>query len=204
MVGAGLMGGVLGFVLPMYQHRLYSEAAYRAEPAAGRKLRALQAFAAVSAGASLAAAARPGYYDLGPRLLTAAFLVVLVTLSSTDFDRRRIPNVVTYPAVVAALALSWAWPDRAVADIAIGTGAAVCVAVVLGFLRFGGGDLKLVVLMGALLGWPDLMPALLYGVLAGGLVAAALLVLRGRGSTFAYGPYLAAGAAVVMLFPRLT
>ncbi len=200
---AAVVGAVFGATVPLIQHRLYSEPEFRAAPASGRKLRLLQGFGAVAGSASLALAFRPDHYDAFPALLSAAFLLVLVTLSSTDFDRRRIPNLVTYPAVLAALAVSWAWPDRSVSEVAIGTGAALAVALALGVMRFGGGDLKLVVLMGVLLGWRGLLPALLYGFLLGGVVAVVLLFRSGRRSTFAYGPYLAIGAAIVLLFPSV-
>lgn len=203
MIVAGAVGIAYGAALPRYQHRLYSEAEFRAQPATGRRLWLLKAFGATAGGASLALNFRPDHYDAFPAVLTAGFLLVLVTLSSTDFDRRRIPNVVTYPAALAAMAVCWAWPDRTIAEVAVGGGAALAVALVLGFMRFGGGDLKLVVLMGLLLGWRGLLPALLYGFLLGGLVAMVLLVRSGRRSTFAYGPYLAIGAGAVLLFPSV-
>jgi leader peptidase (prepilin peptidase)/N-methyltransferase len=201
--GAVLGGLAFGWGLPGFQHHLYSEPAFRTEPTRGRRLLALRAFCAVAAAATLGLAVRPDYYPPGPALVSAVFLLVLVALSSTDFDRRRIPNVVTYPAALVALALCWVWPDRSIVDIVLGGGLALFVAVVFSFLRFGGGDLKLVVLIGLLLGWHGMLPAIFYGVIAGGLVAVGLLLTRGRGTTFAYGPYLAAGAAVVLLFPQL-
>jgi leader peptidase (prepilin peptidase)/N-methyltransferase len=164
----------------------------------------LRAFAVPAGAAALGLAFRPDHYDFGPALLTAGFLLVLLTLASTDFHRRRIPNKLTYPAAMAAMAVCWAWPDRSIAEIAIGATAALAVAVLLVFLRFGGGDSKLVVVIGLLVGWPGVMPAILYGVVLGGGVALALLFVRGRGSTFAYGPYLAVGAAIVMLFPGVS
>ena len=147
-----------------------------------------------------------------PALLTAAFLLVLVAVSSTDFDRRRIPNKLTYPAFLVALALCWVWPDRSIAGVFIGTGAGIGAAVLLvgiGLLAGGGamglgiGDGKLMILMGAMVGWPGILSALFYGILAAGLVALVLLIRKGRGATFSYGPYLAAGAALLLLFPDL-
>lgn len=203
MFGAGFAGAGTGWFFPRYQHNLYTEPAFRADPATGNKLLALRLFCTLAAGACSALALRPGHYDLGPGLLSAAFLLVLVAVSSTDLERRRIPNKLTYPAAIAAIAVCWAWPDRSIVDIATGAGLAAGVACVLVLLRFGGGDSKLVVLIGLLVGWPAIMPALLYGIVVGGVVAVALLVTRGRGTKFAYGPYLAAGAAALMLFPQL-
>lgn len=203
MVAAALIGAVAGWLFPAYQHNLYSEPDFRAAPASGNKLLALRIFCALAAAGCMALALRPDHYSLGPALLTAAFLLVLVGLSSTDFERRRLPNRLTYPAAIAAVAICWAWPDRSVTDIAIGAGLGTAAAALLVVLRFGGGDSKLVILIGLLVGWPAIMSALLYGIIGGGLVAAGLLLRRGRRAKFAYGPYLAAGAAIVMLFPQL-
>jgi len=212
MVIAAACGAVAGWVFPAHQHGLYSEPEFRAAPASGRRLSWLRAFCVLSGAGLLGAAYRPDFYDFGPATLAAAFLVVLIGVSSTDFDRRRIPNKVTYPAFAAALALCWAWPDRSVQDILLGTAAGTTAAVVLvglgallggGGLGLGVGDGKLMILIGAVVGWPGVGAALLYGILAGGVVAVVLLFTKGRRATFSYGPYLAGGAALVLLTPAL-
>ena len=209
---AGIVGVGFGWLLPAWQHVLYSEPEFRADPASGRVLWLLRIFVMASTGVALALAFRAELYDFGPALLTAGCLLVLTTVSSTDFERRRIPNKVTYPAFLIALALCWAWPDRSVQDILLGTGAGTLAAVLLvglgvffggGGVGLGMGDGKLMILMGAMIGWPGILPALFYGVLGAGLVAIVLMVRKGRGATFSYGPYLAAGAALVLLFPDL-
>ncbi|MGE3076950.1 MAG: prepilin peptidase [Dehalococcoidia bacterium] len=209
---AGIVGVVYGWFLPNWQQALYSEPEYRSTQATGQTLWLLRIFSVVSAGAGLGLAFREELYDFGPALITAIFVVILVTISSTDFERRRIPNKVTYPAFVAALALCWAWPDRTVQDILLGAGVGTAAAVLLvglgvffgsGGVGLGIGDGKLMILMGAMIGWPGVVPALFYGVLGAGLVAVVLMVTKGRGATFSYGPYLAAGAALILLFPQL-
>jgi leader peptidase (prepilin peptidase)/N-methyltransferase len=87
--------------------------------------------------------------------------------------------------------------------------AAAIILVGLGILLGGGGmglgigDGKLMILMGAMIGWPGVIQGLFFGVLLAGVVAVVLLVRSGRAATFSYGPYLAAGAALVLLFPGL-
>ena len=212
MLGAGLFGAVAGWMFPPFQHHLYSETEFRENPASGRTLLLLRLFCAVGAGAGLALAFRPGPYSIGPATLSALILLALVALSSTDFERRRIPNKLTYPAAVFAVAVCWAWPDRSVADIALGGGIAIAVAAlmvglgaVIGGpgLALGIGDGKLIIVLGLILGWPGIMPALFYGIAGAGVVALVLMVRKGRRATFSYGPYLAAGGAVVLLFPSL-
>lgn len=212
-IAAAGTGAVAGAFVPLWQHRLYRSEEHRANPVKGRKLRLLQVFCAMTTAAAWGLAFRPDYYDAGPAALTAMFALVLIILSSTDFDRRIIPNRLTYPAIVAAAALCWAWPDRDVSDIALGAGfglavgvAMVVLGVVVGGLlgakdiAFGMGDAKLIVLIGLLTGWPGVMTALFYGVLLAGGAAFVFLFRRGWRTVFSYGPYLAAGGVIVMLW----
>ena len=206
---AALVFFALGWAAGAFQHLLYRDAAHRAGRARGRRALAIRAGVGTSAAMAAGFAFRPDHYDFGPALLTALFALVLVVLSSTDFERRRIPDRLSYPALAAAFAFCWAWPDRDVAAIFEGLGFALAVgAVVFGLgLLVGGsvgglglGDVKLMILIGALLGWPATMLALLIGMLLGGLPAAFLLLTK-RSRTFSYGPYLAAGALIALLWP---
>jgi hypothetical protein len=54
-----------------------------------------------------------------------------------------------------------------------------------------------------MVGWPGIIQALFFGILFAGVVAVAFLLSKGPRATFSYGPYLAAGAALVLLFPGL-
>jgi leader peptidase (prepilin peptidase)/N-methyltransferase len=115
---------------------------------------------------------------------------------------RRIPNPLVLALLfVAAIQAAWlegATPLAAALGLAAGGGAFLVVAW-LGRGAMGMGDVKLAAALGALLGFPLIVPGLLLGTLAGGLVALALLVTRraGRKDTMAYGPYLALGAWIV-------
>lgn len=209
-----LLGLAAGWLAAGNQHLLYRQPEFRQAPARGRKLLFLRLFVAISSAAVLALALRPDHYDAGPAILTAAFALLLVVASSTDFERRIIPNRITYPAIVAALVFAWAWPDRTIADIAIGGAVALGIgaglflfgiffggAVGSSATVFGLGDVKLIVLLGLLVGWPAILAALFIGVLAAGIPSVVML-LSGRGrQVFSYGPYLALGGLVVLLFP---
>ena len=65
----------------------------------------------------------------------------------------------------------------------------------------GAGDVKLAAALGAVLAYPLILPALLWGVLAAGGGALLLLVTRRvrRKDTIPYGPYLALGAWLVWM-----
>jgi leader peptidase (prepilin peptidase)/N-methyltransferase len=66
----------------------------------------------------------------------------------------------------------------------------------------GFGDVKMVGLIGLIIGWPQIFVAILIGILLGGLVAIFLLFLKikGRKQTIPFGPFLAIGAIVTLLY----
>ncbi|MEX2080793.1 MAG: prepilin peptidase [Dehalococcoidia bacterium] len=210
---AALAGALVGLVAAGEQWRAYSEPAFREERLQGRRLLVTRALVGLACAAACAVAFRPDYYDFGPALATAAFAVALVVLSSTDFERRRLPNSIIYPAIIAAAALCWAWPDRSISEVWIGFGVAAGAAAgmyalgaLLGGARgtsdtpFGMGDVKLIGLEGLLLGWPAIVGALFVGVLLA-WIPSLIMIVSGRGRrTFSYGPYLAAGCLVILLF----
>ena len=132
----------------------------------------------------------------------AVVQVVLVFVAADDLAHRRVKNVVTIPVSVVAVLFRAVFERSALAEVVI-AGLVVFIAflAVAVVLRggLGMGDVKLAGMLGFLLGW-KVVPALFVGAIAGGVVAAILLTrASGRGSTMAYGPYLALGGAVVIL-----
>ena len=119
------------------------------------------------------------------RMTQDALLVLFVlTVMFTDWRWRRIPNVATYPAIVAGLGLS------AFAGLGgIGTGGLIdhVAATVLAFLvcypfyAAGGltaGDAKLLMSVGALRGTGFFLMSAFYGAMLGGLVALIFIAMR--------------------------
>lgn len=211
----GALAGLgFGWFAAGWQHHLYRNPEHRANRAFGRKLLWMRTSLALACATAGGLAFRPDHYDAGPALLTLAFAFVLLLLASTDFERRLIPNRLSYPATVAALAVCWAWPDRSAKEVFEGAGLALAVAAVLfglgivASLTFGVkgsalglGDVKLMLLLGLLTGWPAIMSALLFGVVLAG-VPGVILTLSGRGREFfSYGPYLVLGGLIPLLFP---
>jgi leader peptidase (prepilin peptidase) / N-methyltransferase len=139
-----------------------------------------------------------------------AFVQVLfVALAAEDIRSRRIPNAVTAPAAVTAIALRAALERSELIEILIAGAGAFAFFLFLALLTRGGlgmGDVKLAGLLGLLLG-TAVAPALLIGTVAGGVASVAMLARgRKRGTTIAYGPYLCLGGAVAVLalnLPRL-
>jgi prepilin signal peptidase PulO-like enzyme (type II secretory pathway) len=213
LVLAPPVAGGLGWLAAGWQHLLYRQAAYRVR-AEERPLLIRRVLLAGVAAAVTAVAFRPDHYAAGPALIVAGVSLAMLVLASTDIERKLLPDRLMYPSILAAIAVSWVWPDRSLAAIWIGGGVAVAAGVgvfllgqavgsVLGAREtpFGLGDVKLIVFLGFLLGWPAVLWALLFGVVAAGIPGLALTLTGRARSTFSYGPFLVLGGLVVLLFP---
>lgn len=136
-------------------------------------------------------------------LAWAAVQVVLVAVAVDDYANRRVKNVITVPLCVLALVLRAAFERSAFVEVLV-TGLVTFLAfLALALILRGGlgmGDVKLAAMLGFLLG-EKVLPAIFIGAVAGGVAAAFLLTRStGRRTTMAYGPYLALGGALVILF----
>ncbi|HJP41140.1 MAG TPA: A24 family peptidase [Dehalococcoidia bacterium] len=216
IVAAALAGLAIGWTAASYQHLLYREDEYRTSPLRGKKALFVRSALAAAFAATFMIAFRPDHYSFPAAAASAVVVGVLTTLASTDFERRRIPNRLVYPAMLLALGAMFIWPDRNVWDALYGAGLGFGVGALMVLLgaavgsttgargtAFGIGDAKMIFLLGILVGWPRFLQAMLLGVLAAGLPAIVLLAMGGRGRTYSYGPYLAFGGAVLVLWPDL-
>jgi leader peptidase (prepilin peptidase)/N-methyltransferase len=212
-LAAAAVGFVAGWLAGARQHLIYRQQEYRDTPATGAAAWLIRGGVGLATAAVVGLAFRPDHYDFGPALLTAVLGFLLVLVASTDFERRVIPNRVSYPGILLAAAFCWAWPDRSVAGVFLGGGVALGAAVALFVLgevvraalrvratAFGLGDVKLLLWMGLVVGWPAIMSAAFVGILAAGLVSFLYLFQRQWRKTFSYGPYLVAGALAAMLW----
>lgn len=143
----------------------------------------------------------------------AAFAAALVVLSAIDVERFILPRKIIYAAaaisapllVVAALVRDE--PDRlwrAAAGAALGFGILFVIHLI-SPKGMGFGDVRLAGLIGLHLGWLGLgyvLVGLFFAFLLASVVGIALMVLgrRGRKDRIPFGPFLAAGAMVAVLF----
>lgn len=152
------------------------------------------------------------YADPMSALVVGAYAVALVLLLATDLDQRLLPNVVTYPAVPLALAVTALGLNPAIPITAIPIAAGVTLAVVgllyllsvpFGVGAIGLGDLKLLLSAGIVLGAFGLITAVVRGALLAGVVIAVLLATRrvGLRDYIPYGPFIIIGVVWVLLGP---
>ncbi len=133
-----------------------------------------------------------------------AYTAFLLTVLAIDLETRRVLNVMVGPAAVVALLASFLpgmpGPVAALVGGAAGFGGFLVLFVIGRGRAMGFGDVKLAGLIGLMLGYPAVVPALALGIVLGGVAALALLIARkaGRKSYIAYAPYLALGALAVL------
>lgn len=66
----------------------------------------------------------------------------------------------------------------------------------------GGGDVKLMAATGLLLGWKLSLLALMVGCVAGSVIHVMLMLIKGSGRQFAFGPYLSLGIYITMIYGK--
>ena len=142
---------------------------------------------------------------LGQRLLFTAMLIVLF---GTDLATMRLPNAITYPGILVGIAFSFFMPPGPVASligVAIGAGIPWLIRWIWFRLRgieaMGLGDVKMLAMIGAFLGWQQVWVVLFFASLAGAVVGIIALRLRGQslGSRLPFGTFLAVAAFIASL-----
>jgi leader peptidase (prepilin peptidase)/N-methyltransferase len=137
-------------------------------------------------------------------ILGLALVGILVPVALIDLDHRVIPNKITLPAGIAAVAIGLASrpsgvPEQLIAGAAAG---GFLLAFALMYPRgMGMGDVKLAAVLGLFLG-REVPVALLVGVMVGTLFGVAIMardgVAQGRKTAVPFGPFLAAGGLLAL------
>jgi leader peptidase (prepilin peptidase)/N-methyltransferase len=143
-------------------------------------------------------------------LLAFAFLSALIVISFIDLDYQIIPDAISLPGIAVgfAAALLLGSPDWMASLIGILLGGGLLWAVAEGYHRLtgregmGGGDIKLLAMIGAFLGWQAVPVTLMIGSLAGTVIGVALMAFqRGdRQTAIPFGPFLAIGAVCALFW----
>jgi leader peptidase (prepilin peptidase)/N-methyltransferase len=139
-------------------------------------------------------------------LLGLVLVLVLVPITLIDLDHFIIPNVlVLFGSAAALVILALTDPDSIVENlISAAAAGGFLLAAVLAYPRgMGMGDVKLAAMLGLFLGravGPAMFAAMIIGSLVGGVIMARKGVMAGRKTKIPFGPYLAAGGLVGLLW----
>lgn len=141
------------------------------------------------------------------------FVAALVVITFIDLDHQIIPDVISLPGIIVGFACSFVIPWHSWSDslfgIFLGGGLLLGIAWVYELLTkregMGGGDVKLLAMLGAFLGWKAIFPVIFIASLGGSLVGIPLILLRGENSRFAlpFGPFLAAAALIYLFWGQM-
>jgi len=149
-----------------------------------------------------------------PALIYFIFIAALLVITFIDIDHRIIPDIISLPGIPLGFVASLILPQLKWSDslIGIGVGGGILLAIAWGYQLFtgkdgmGGGDIKLLAMIGAFLGWKGVLFTIMASSLIGTVVGIVLMVRAGKGIKMAlpFGPFLAIGAILYLYFgPQL-
>lgn len=147
-----------------------------------------------------------GHYGPSVTLgLVSIYTTILVLVTVTDLEHRLILNVVIVPAIILATIAAFFTPDLSWQAALVGG----AVGFILSYLAalfarggLGGGDVTLSTFLGLILGFPNILLSLLFGVFLGGFVALLLLLSRrvGMKTFIPYGPFLTTTGWIMLIW----
>ena len=144
--------------------------------------------------------------------VAALFCALLIALALIDAEHFLLPDALTLPGLAAGLVLQpffreVGWGEAAIGAV-LGAGILILVMNVWYWLReeegMGLGDVNMLAMIGAFLGWRGVLLTLFVATLAGTAVGLALLASRRLGfkSKLPFGVFLSAGGFVALFWGR--
>lgn len=139
-----------------------------------------------------------------------AFCAALLVIIFIDLAHQIIPDVISLPGIAVGFLCSFLHPYLSWQDAAIGiaAGGGVLYAVAMGYYLvtgregMGGGDIKLLAMIGAFLGWQSLpfviLSSSLFGTIAG--IGAMIHQKKGGKTMIPFGPFLSLGSYLYLFF----
>jgi len=154
-------------------------------------------------------------WTFGPTWTTVLYAILfsaLLVVTGTDLTHKIIPNVVTLPGIaIGLIGGATVLPVgliNALLGVAVGGGILWVLAWASPYLfgkeGMGGGDIKLLAMIGAFLGWKPALLTIMIGSLTGSVIGISLIALRfmKRDEYIPFGPFLVLGALLSMFFAQ--
>jgi leader peptidase (prepilin peptidase)/N-methyltransferase len=145
-------------------------------------------------------------YDNALQLVLATlYILFLIVILVVDLEHHRILNRLVYPGLALALLTAPFVPHHYLLELLGGglVGFGLLFLIVLAYPDgMGVGDVKLAAFIGLMVGFPGILVALFLSFMAGGIAAASLMLagLKGRRDPIPFGPFLAMGGMVSLLY----
>ncbi len=159
--------------------------------------------------------------------LICMLVSALIVITFIDLDFQIIPDAMTLPGIaIGLLSASFIFPDpfiiqpsavdasivgfaNSLAGVLSGGGLFYLIAVIGRRMAktdaMGGGDIKMMAMVGAFMGWKAVLLTTFAGSLSGALAGIFLIITRGKGgkSKIPFGPFLALGALVTLFYGNI-
>lgn len=139
-----------------------------------------------------------------------ALISSLLVITFIDIDHQIIPDVITLPGIpiffFASVIFATTTYKDSLLGILAGGGSLLLIAVTYNLFTkkegMGGGDIKLLAMIGAALGWKGILFTIFIGSAIGTLVGIILMLRTHRGLKLAipFGPFLSMGAIIYIFF----
>jgi leader peptidase (prepilin peptidase)/N-methyltransferase len=163
------------------------------------------------------------FFGLGWHLpFLFVFVSAMIVITFIDFDSQIIPDVITLPGIVVGLiGASFLLPDpftpslhysitpllpvvgfkNSIAGLFLGGGLFYLIAI-LSRGGMGGGDIKMMAMIGAFMGWKAVLLTTFLGSIFGSVVGIFLMVFKGKGrkTKIPFGPFLAIGSIITLFW----
>ena len=147
-------------------------------------------------------------------LIYYIFLCALIIIIYIDIDHQIIPDSISLPGILIGFLASFFLDDLSYTDslIGIALGGGILFAIAWGYYLIarkegmGGGDIKLLAMIGAFIGWPGVCFTIFIASVTGTFVGIILMIFAQKNLKFAlpFGPFLAIGAITYLfLGPQL-
>ncbi len=151
------------------------------------------------------------WMEFGPSpstLIYFFFITTLLVITFIDIDHRIIPDIISLPCIPLGFAASFVLPSinwiESLLGIAVGGGSLLAIA--WGYQLFrgkegmGGGDIKLLGMIGAFIGWKGVLFTIMASSFTGTAVGIIMMLRAGKGMKMAlpFGPFLAIGAILYL------
>jgi leader peptidase (prepilin peptidase)/N-methyltransferase len=143
-------------------------------------------------------------------LIYFAFVAALIVITVIDLYHQIIPDVISLPGIGAGLLASLIIPQitflNSLIGILLGGGSLFLVATFYQWLfkkeGMGGGDVKLLAMVGAFLGWKAVFLTIFLSSLIGSITGIMMMILKGKDFKYAipFGPFLSVGAVVALFY----
>ncbi len=137
--------------------------------------------------------------------LVTLYSCILILIGGIDLEHHKIPNQIIFPAIGLSLLMIPLFHSESLWMMLLGGGVGFGVLFLIALVApgaMGMGDVKLVLFLGFIIGFPRIVITLFLAFVSGGLIAGILLSLKkiGKKDAIAFGPYLALAGVITLLY----